>query len=185
MKKILILCSFMLMGMISFAQQTPAPVQVPKFALDEVTKQVTYTEAIVEVGVKDTLYYRALAWINKFFKNPIDVTKVRDQANGKIECQHRITLMNTDEAGNKIKSNKFIVYKLIIEVKDAKYRYKLTDFHYLNPSKQPMENWLDKKNPQYGPVCDTYLVQVDEFVKDLTKKLKQGMKPPVVKKDDW
>lgn len=170
---------------VSLFGQAPAPVQVPKFNIDEETKLITYTEAIQEVGVKDTLYYRALSWINKEYKNPIDVTKVRDQANGKIECLHRIPLTTTDKDGNKLKSNMVIIYKLVIELKDAKYRYKISGFHFLNPSKQPMELWLDKKSTLYGPQCDSYLVQVDEATKQLIKRLKNGMKPPVVKKDDW
>jgi len=170
-------------GLLLLANVTMA--QVPAFNIDEATKQITYVEVVDEVGTKNDLYTRAIAWTNKFYKNPQDVTKVRDQENGKIECVHRIPLFDTDAEGTKIRSNLVVRYTLYIELKEGKYRYKVTNFQWSNPSTQKLERWLDKKDPAYLPKYDAYLVQIDEHIKDLIAKLKTGMKPPVVKKDEW
>ena len=85
----------------------------------------------------------------------------------------------------KTKANVVIGYNMVLDFKDGKYRFKISDYNFVNPSKHAMEVWLDKKSNYYNPQCDSYLVQVDEYTKDLIKKLKLGMKAPVVKKDDW
>lgn len=156
--------------------------QVP---VDPDTKKIIYQEVVEETATKDTLYNRALQWVNNNFKNPLEVTRVRDAANGKVVGQHRIKMMDTDKDGNKNFSNVVVEYTFKIEAKENKYRIIINDFEMKSISKFPLERWLDKKDPMYTPKWEDYLVQVDVAIKDVIASIKKGMKPAKVKSDEW
>lgn len=156
--------------------------QVP---VDPDTKKIIYQEVVDETASKDTLYKRALLWVNNNFKNPQEVTRIRDAENGKVVGQHRIKMMDTDKDGNKTFSNVVVEYTFKIEAKENKYRISITDFEMKSISKFPLERWLDKKDPMYTPKWDDYLLQVDAAIKDVILSIKKGMKPAKVKSDEW
>ncbi len=177
-----ILFGFFILNTLTNLAQTP--VTVPLLPINEETKKICYTQVVEEKGTKNELYVRAIEWFNKFYKNPVDVTKVRDQENGKIQGVHRIKVYDFDVNGNKT-GGKEITYTLYLEFKDGKYRYKITDFRFIAASTTPIEKWLDKKSPSYTPAYESYLTQLDQSIKELIANLKQGMKPPVKKDDNW
>ena len=74
--------------------QNTTTTTAPKIPIDSVTKKITYTEVVQQKGTKDTLYNRALHWCNTYFKNPQDVTKIREKENGKVEGIHRFKVNN-------------------------------------------------------------------------------------------
>ena len=174
--KILIFCLVFPFGAMKGQAQIP---------VDEDTKKVTYRDVINEQGSPEQLYNRAIGWINSFYANPSDVTKIRDAENGKIVAKHRIKVCNIDENGNKTLQCEIVEYELTLEFKEGKYRYTFTDFNVNKTSKFPLERWLDKNDPQYTAVCDIYLQQLDEEVNNVIQKMKDGMKPPVIKDDNW
>jgi|WetSurMetagenome_2_1015567.scaffolds.fasta_scaffold187270_2 hypothetical protein len=153
--------------------------------VDEDTKQVTYKEVITQEGTAAKMYNQGIEWVNSFYPNPSDVTRVRDPDNGKIEIRHRILVFNLDKDGNKTTQANIVEYVMILEFKEGRYRYTITDFNVKKTSKFPMERWMDKTDPEYVPVCDIYLKQVDEEVLKIIKSLKEGMKPKVIKPDNW
>jgi len=175
----LIVLSFVIGNFHTAAGQTP-----PKIPVDDDTKLVTYTEVIDQTGTKDELYTRAIMWFNSYYKNPQGVTKVRDKDNGKIEGRANLKVYNFDKDGNKSPAY-MTSYTIKMDFKDGKYKYVITDFSIKMTSRIPMEQWLDKTSPNYTPQCDNYLIQIDDIIKDLIKKMKEGMKPKVEKKDDW
>ncbi len=164
----------------SFGQDETSP---PKMPIDETTKLINYTEVVQQTGTRDELYNRAISWINSYFKNPGDVTRVRDKENGKIECVHRIKVQH-EEKGVQVDGG-LVQYELYIDFKDGKYRYSVTKFNLKNLSYFPLERWLNKNDPSYNSYCPAYLHQVDDEIKNLIKSLKKGMEPPVVKNDNW
>ena len=155
-----------------------------KLPVDPDTKLITYKEVVTSAGTPEELYNRAIAWINKQYKNPADVTKVRDFASGVIEILHRIDLEKT-EKGTKVHAG-FVDYSMKLEMKDGRYRYTINNFTLKTISRQPIEQWMDKNSASYTAVYEDYLKQVDDYTKKLIESLKQGMQPPAPKKaDTW
>lgn len=153
--------------------------------IDSVTQKITYKEVVQVEGSKDTLYNRAIAWIHSYFKNPQGVTKVRDPQNGLIVGDHRIRMVDTQKDGSKINSNTVVEYTFKIELKDGKYRYTFTDFEMKATSKFPLERWLNKADPSYSPLWETYIPQVDEHIRETIASLKKAMLPKKKVSDEW
>jgi hypothetical protein len=163
----------------SYSQEITPPLPV-----DPDSKLITYKEVVQQEGSKLDLFNRAIEWINKTYKNPADVTKVRNPETGLIELIHRIEL-TFDEKGV-TRAAGIVDYTLKLEMKEGRYRYTITNFNLKQASRVPIEKWLDKTDKAYTPAWDNYLAQVDEHTKKLIESLKKGMEPPVQKKaDDW
>jgi hypothetical protein len=162
----------------------PAFAQTSIVPVDEDTKLITYKDVVTQEGDKTKLYYRAIEWVNANYKNPTEVTRVRDEENGKLELRASFKVFNTDKKGFKTDAA-VINYILKLEFKPGKYRYIFTDFSIAAVSKYPLERWLDKKDPRYTPACEDYLAQVDSVINVKIESLKEGMVPKVIKKDDW
>jgi len=158
----------------AFTQKTTTG-SVPALPIDTVTKKIMYKGVVQQPGIQDTLYYRALHWVNTFFKNPIEVTKIRDKENGKIEGIHRFKVYNTPLKDGTKTDGGLISYTFIIECKENRYRYKITDLNLKSLSYYPLEKWLNKKDPYYTPEWDNYLTQVDKYMQEFIKSLKKGM----------
>lgn len=150
-------------------------VALPDFPIDKDTQLITYQEVVQEPGTADELYIRCIDWINKSYKNPADVCKVRNRESQVIEILHRIELFNYD---GDAKLNAGIVnYTLKLEFKPGRYRYTITDLTLRQASRYPVERWFDKSDKMYSPLWDSYLVQIDTYVKNLINDLKAGMAP--------
>jgi hypothetical protein len=146
---------------------------------------ITYTGVVNQDGTKDTLYNRAIHWINTYFKSPLDVTKIRDKENGKIEGIYRFKVLNApDKEGTKTEAG-VVSYTFTINLKDNKFKYTISKFNLKSASYFALERWLDKKDPSYQPAWDGYLVQVDATITDFIKSLKKGMLPVAKVSTDW
>ncbi len=156
--------------------------QVP---VDPDTKLITYQEVVTQEGNKDSLYVRAIAWVNFYFKNPQGVTTIRDRENGIILGQHRVKMIATDADGTILNTTPVVEFTFKIEAKEGRYRYTINDFEMKSTSKFPLERWLNKEDPQYTPKCDEYLVQVDTHICEFIAILKKEMEPKKVKVDEW
>lgn len=172
------IASAFLMGAISVKAQE----NVTKMPVDPDTKKITYQEVVTVPGTPAELFNRAIEWINKQYKNPVDATKVRDQASGVIEILHRFELSRTEQGAKLIAG--IVDYTMKLEMKDGRYRYTITNFNYKDKSRQPFERYLNKKDPAYVPMWDDYVKQSDDFTRKLIESLKQGMQPPPAKKND-
>jgi hypothetical protein len=180
MKKLFILSIVLLLSVASTQAQKSDVVPV-----DENTNLITYKEFVNVQGSADTLYLRAISWINSFYKNPSDVTKVRDREGTLIVGKHRIGMKDFDEDGNILPANKAIGYTFKIECKQDRFRYTIKDFNLRQTSYFPLERWITEDDAQYCPTCGSYLEQIDKFVKELIESLEEGMQPPVIIKDEW
>jgi hypothetical protein len=175
----IILTACLLLITVQFADAQFLPV-------DETTKKVTYQEVVTQDGATPTkLYNQAIEWINSFYNNPSDATRVRDPDNGRIEVKHRIKVCNVDKNGNRTAECEVVSYEMSLEFKDGRYRYTITNFNVERTSRFPLERWLDKNDPQYTAVCDVYLQHLNEEVNKVIKSMKDGMKPKVIKEDNW
>ncbi|HNF31899.1 MAG TPA: DUF4468 domain-containing protein, partial [Bacteroidia bacterium] len=125
-------------------------------------------------------------WINSYYKNPADVLRENDKANGKLLCKARFKLMGEPDKSGFQKDQGNVQYSLIIEAKEGKYRYKLTEINWKQPSYFPVERWMDTKNQYYTKDWDWNLKYTDEQSHKIIAELEKYMSnPPKVKKDDW
>jgi hypothetical protein len=152
--------------------------------VDPDTHLITFREVVMQEGDKDLLYDRGAEWFRTYYKNPTSVTKVQDKVNGKIEGTGRFQIVRILNDKTRVDAG-MILYDIKVEFKDGKYRYTLTNFNLRAASKDPIERWMNKKDPAYNPQWDEYLTQVDTTMKSLIVNLKKGMQPRVIKKDEW
>jgi hypothetical protein len=172
---------FFLITGIGFSQVSqPAP----NMPVDPDTKLIKYRDVVTQEGTKDKLYDRGAEWIRSYYLNPGSVTKVQDKVNGKIEGTGRIRLYFFDSNNTRTDAG-VVYYDIALEFKENKYRYTLTNFTLKSASRVPLEKWMNKNDPAYNPQMDNYLYQVDTTMQNLVIKLKEGMKPRVIKKDEW
>lgn len=171
---------FMISG-ICFAQtNTPAP----NLPVDPDSKLILYKDVVIQDGNKDMLYDRGAEWFRSYYLNPGSVTKVQDKVNGKIEGTGRVSIYHVDADNIRVNAG-MVFYDIRLEFKENRYRYTLTNFALKSTSRVPLEKWLNKDDPSYNSMVETYLYQVDTSMQNLIVKLKEGMKPKVIKKDEW
>ncbi len=149
------------------------------YPVDEETGLITYKDVVEEIGNKEEFFNRAIGWINEYYKNPVDVTKVRDPKTGVIKGLHRFKIKETNEDGLQTDAG-VVQYRFLLEFKEGRYRYTLTEFVLRQSSKIPTEKWLNDADPK----SKSYLTQLDEFAQSWIKSLKKGMQPKVEKNDD-
>ena len=77
------------------------------------------------------------------------------------------------------------LYTFTIECKNNKYRYTITKMNIKSISFQPLEKWINKKDPDYSPQWDDYLAQVDKYMRNFIKSLKKGMMEAKKVNDNW
>jgi hypothetical protein len=154
----------------------------PVMPVDPETKLITYKEVVTVEGTRSELFNRAIGWVNKQYKNPVDATKVRDQASGIIEIIHRIELTK-EEKGVAVLAGT-VDYSMKLELKDGRYRFTITNFNSKSVSRKPIEPWMNKDDSAYLPVYENYLKQVNDYMLNLIAGLKLAMLAPAAKKPD-
>lgn len=180
MKYLLIVCfslfSLSILPGQDFSSGSPLPVNEEGI--------IMYRAVMDEPGASDSLYLRAINWLNTEFANPWDVSRTRNREDGVLSGIARLSLYTSDEAGN-TQSGGLVEYTFTIECRDDRYRYTFTDFLHKRSSRFPLERWLDKSDPQWAPVVDTYLDQVHQEMSLKIESLKAGMKPAPKVVDEW
>jgi len=156
----------------------------PKLPVDPDSKLIQFKEVVNQEGTKDVLYDRGAEWIRSYYLNPGSVTKVQDKVNGKIEGTGRLRLYYTDPSNLRSDAG-MVYYDFHLEFKENKFRYIINNFSLKGASRVPLEKWMNKNDPSYNPQMENYLYQVDTTMQNLIIKLKEGMKPKVIKKDEW
>jgi hypothetical protein len=155
-----------------------------KMPVDSETKKISYKEVVTVTGTPAELFNRAIEWTNKQYKNPVDATKVRDQASGVIEIIHRIELKRKEQGATLTAG--IVDYSMKLEMKEGRFRYTINNFNVKDISRQPLERYMDKQDKSYIPAWDDYLKQVDEYTRQMIESLKHGMQAPAEKKaDTW
>jgi len=152
--------------------------------IDEDTKKITYQEVVNAKGTADDLYVRGIAWINSYYKNPTDVTKVRNREDALIQGIARFQVTYVDEE-EKTRPGGLISYEIKLEFKEGRYRYTITNYNYKQVSRFAVEKWLNKDAPAYNPQWEEYIKQVDTYTKSLIADLNEGMIYKEKKEDEW
>jgi len=181
MKLILNFLIFLTISGVCFGQKEAPASTIP---VDPDSKLILYKDVVDQEGTKDILYDRGAEWFRTYYINPGSVTKVQDKVNGKIEGTGRIGIYNFTSDNIRVNAG-MVYYDIRLEFKENRYRYTLTNFALKSTSRVPLEKWLNKNDPSYSPVVEKYLYQVDTCMQNLIVKLKEGMKPKALKKDEW
>jgi hypothetical protein len=176
--------TFLFFSIISGICFSQTNIPAPDLPVDPDTKLILYRDVVNQEGTKDVLYDRGAEWLRSYYVNPGSVTKVQDKVNGKIEGTGRLRLYFFNSDNTRTDAG-MVFYDFRLEFKDNKYRYTLTNFSLKGISRIPLEKWMNKNDPSYNPQMENYLYQVDTTMQNLISKLKEGMKPKVIKKDEW
>jgi hypothetical protein len=153
--------------------------------VDESTGLITYQDVVQTEGNRLELFSRAIAWVNSFYVNPTEATKVRNPESGILEILHRFKIYYENEDGVQMDAG-MISYSLRIELREDRYRYTMNNFTLRQASRFPAERWLDKTDQAYHPNWDLYLGQLDDFAKQLLEDLKNSMEPEqIIKEEEW
>ncbi len=174
--------TILISGLVFSGSVIKAQTPTAKMPVDTDTKLITYKEVVTTTGTPADLFIRAIAWVNKQYKNAADATKVRDPETGLIEIIHRFEITKVDKGTTLLAG--VVDYSLKLELKDGRYRYTISSFNLKSVSRQPIEQWLDKNSQTYTPAWDDYLKQLDDQTRKLIEGLKLAMQPPAVKKPD-
>jgi hypothetical protein len=166
-------------------QNAVVPVSLP---VDSITKLITYEDVIAVPGIKaDTLYKKVKSWFNSFYKNPSEVIRENDSLKFKIVGKPRFKIYNpADKEGTKTDAG-LIQYTITVAAKDGRFKYEITEFNWKQQSYYPAERWMDTKSQMYSSAYPEYLKQLDQYVKELIRDLKDAIthEKPVKNKNNW
>ena len=186
MEKNFCLAVFISILSIGFAQKKgEEKIQAPKMPVDKETGLVTYTGTFEAKGIADTLYKRGLKWFNTNYKNPTDVIREKEEGK-KILGKARFTIYSKDSKTGDQLNDGLVMYDITLQFKDGKCRYEITKINWKKPAYYGIEKWVEENNKEYNRVLSSYLVQTDEYFRDLIAKLKKAITTSESKKsDDW
>ena len=166
MKKLTFLSFVSLITLFSIRLLAQDQVITPNLPIDSDSKKILYQEVVQEKGDPGYLYIKAMEWFNYYYINPTSLLKIQDRVNGKIEGTGRMKIYYDDNNGNRMSAG-LVVYTIRLEFKDDRYRYTMTDFNLKGASRYPLEKWLNKDNPAFNPLWNSYLYQIDTTMQRL------------------
>ncbi len=153
--------------------------------VDKETNLISYNGIFEAKGVADSLYKKGLKWFNTNYKNPTDVIKEK-QEGVKIAGKARFTIYSTDAKTGTQMNDGVLNYDITLNFKDGKCKYEITNIYQKNPSHLGIEKWVEDNNKAYNAVFSSYLVQTDDYFKDLVVKMKKAVTTAEIKKsDNW
>jgi hypothetical protein len=152
---------------------------------DPVTKKVIFTELIpMDSLTKDELYERSITWLTETYKtNKFDFN---DKANGKTGTEGYFLVSMTYDF--KYKSEHNVSYVVMINQKDGKYKYTISDFFIYNVKTGPKSiQTLEAAYPKMTTANKKeFVTQFNTEVTKIIDDLKAVMKAGKVKdKNDW
>jgi hypothetical protein len=159
-----------------------------KLPVNTETKLVTYTNVVTTTGLgKGELYDKAFVWLSGFYKNPADVLREKDRDAGTMLIKARFKIFSPlDKKSGVAAPAGDVQYSLILDFKEGKFRYTLTEINWKQASYYPIERWMDKTSSSNNVNADYYLQQTDENCKKVIADLVKTMTTvAAVKKDDW
>lgn len=183
LKTIITISLFLAIQSTLFAQRGKKEIEAPQMPMDSSTMQITYREVVEIKGTQAELFARFTEWTQSHYKTST-VIKNTEEESGLVEIASRVKIYSTAKDGTKLMSG-LVNYNFTMEMKEGRYRYTFTRFSVKAQSFQPIEPWLDNTNKEWFPTRYDNLREVDEQINEIIISLKEGMKPKVVKKDDW
>ena len=174
MKKIALFIVAALFATVTFAQSN--------LPIDPKTAKITFRKVINTVGTEDEVFNRIYSeFMNSYYKSPSTILQQNDGRT--LKGKHQFQVDNGDPVQSKWP---WITYRFTIEVREGRVRYTLTDFMQKTQSNHPCEEWMNKEDPLYQPIWDSYLNQIVEFGEDWGKQFEEKLIPEkVIEEEDW
>lgn len=174
MKKTALFIVAILFATITFAQSN--------LPIDPKTEKISFRKVIPAQGSEDEVYNRIFSvFMNKYYKSPATLLNQNDGRT--MKGKHQFQLDNGDPVKSKWP---WITYRFVIEVREGRVRYTLTDFMQKTQSNHPCEEWMNKEDPLYQPVWDDYLNQIAVFAEDWGKQFEESLEPEkVIEEEEW
>lgn len=164
MRKILLLGALIITSNLLHSQIMP---------IDNITKLVTYSDVITtDSTTKDELYNRAKEWIVLTYTSAKDVIQLDDKTNGKLICKGSFKVVHV------VGDVWDIDHTLILEFKDNKWRYTITQILYSSydcigcQTPKPIENCKITNAEKFKEKIDTQIKSIISSLK--TAMLKQS-----------
>ena len=146
-------------------------IQIPEFPIDESNGLITYSDVVEAAGSKNELYKKALKWFNTFYKNPANVIKSKDETDSKINGKPKFRIYIDDPKAG-VKSNAgTVLYNIDVQCKDGRFKYDISKFIWVKSSPFPIEKWIEETNKKYNHAYASYLLQTDEYIRNLIDNL--------------
>ncbi len=159
--------------------------QTPKMPVDERSKLITYQEVVNVPGKSaDEIYKEANKWMHSYFKNADKVIRHKDNIKKSILAKPRFRVLNPPDKNGTQLMGGIVKYTLIIEAKNGRFRYTLTNFNWKQPSYYPIERWLDNTAPTYQKRFAYFLQQVDKEANKTIEAMKNAIAKEKPKADD-
>ncbi len=174
MKKVALLFVAVLIAAVSFAQS--------ELPIDPKTEKITFRKVIPTQGNEDEVFNRIYSnFMNSYYRSPSTILQQNDGRT--MKGKHQFQLDNGDPVKSKWP---WITYRFVIEVREGRVRYTLTDFMQKTQSNHPCEEWTNKEDPLYQPIWDSYLNQIITFGEDWGQKFEEGLIPEkVIEEEEW
>lgn len=174
MKKVVSLLCAVFFVTVAFAQT--------KLPIDPKTQKISFQKVIQTQGTIEEVHDRIYSkFLNAYYKNAASVLQQTDVK--VFKGKHTFQLDNGEEVMSKWP---WITYRFTIEVRDGRIRYTLTDFMQKTQSNHPCEEWMNKEDPHYQPVWDSYLEQIAAFAEDWGRQLEEKIQlEQTVEEEEW
>jgi hypothetical protein len=155
--------------------------------------ELIYTEVVAAPDKSaDQLYTLARLWISQNFKSGKDVLDIDDKSSGTLAGKGWSSIYVTSVG---MPMEIMLWYRIIIEVKDGRYRYQIKDIEFENRDKtygsfvNPAENWLSmeamfRENGKIKPLNKQYYDRMIEVIERLEFEIRNQLTKPTLK-DDW
>ena len=165
MKKTALLFVSILFATLTFAQSD--------LPIDQKTEKICFRKVINTEGTQDEVFNRIYSqFMNTYYKSPTTILQHNDGRT--LKGKHQFQLDNGDAVKSKWP---WVTYYFTIEVREGRVRYTLTDFMQKTQSSHPCEEWINKEDPLYQPIWESYLNQIATFAEDWDKSLKRASSP--------
>ena len=174
MKKVALLIVAILFATVTFAQSN--------LPIDPKTEKITFRKVIPTEGSQDEVFNRIFSgFMNSYYKSPSTILQQNDGRT--LKGKHQFQLDNGDAVKSKWP---WVTYYFTIEVREGRVRYTLTDFMQKTQSNHPCEEWMNKEDPLYQPIWESYLNQIAAFGEDWGKQFEEKLIPEkVIEEEEW
>lgn len=174
MKKVALLFVAILFATVTFAQSN--------LPIDPQTERICFRKVIPTEGTQEEVFNRIYSgFMNSYYKSPSTIIQQNDGRT--LKGKHQFQLDNGDPVKSKWP---WVTYYFTIEVREGRVRYTLTDFMQKTQSVHPCEEWMNKEDPMYQPIWDSYLNQIAAFAEDWGQKFEEKLVPErVIVEEEW
>ena len=179
-KSIIVLLVLSLSFSVSYAQKNKRKkgeeikIEVPEVPRDA-SQKVVYSGGGTCTGPSSELHTKALSWFRGFYRNPSDVVRQKDPETGKVEGKARFKIKDENAETGVITQAGLVMYEIVVEIKGGNFTYEISNINWKKSTPFPVERWIDENAKEYNKNYATYIVQMDEYMNDLIKKLSVHM----------